>query len=220
MDRGLGLPKRLAQALRAAYRAYSRANVARRRGDRITAARRLAAIAQAGRDANWRWTTLAEPCPISAERLRQITNEYFDATIDIGAVPVFPDFKRKLAKARPEQTAQANRVPRGQLTEEERRELRELAVVAKTNTGTVPLDDPRRKASERFSDLIIKLRGRRVTWRAMSEASGHTEVGLRMRAARYGLGSLPPSVAPYRRVNIHQRRSPVDRSVRDGRKSA
>lgn len=207
MDHRPGLSKKLEQSLRSAYHAYARAVERRDPDARIRAAHRLAAIAHAGREAHWHWTTLAACCGISAERLRQITRDYYDPAADVGRVPVFPDFKRKLDLARRAVDGRARRRPRGQLTDVERRELRDLAAVAKTNTGTVPLDDPRRKASERFSTLIIQLRGRRVTWREMSEASGHTQIGLRMRAARYGLGSLPPSVAPYRRVSIHEARA-------------
>jgi hypothetical protein len=195
------LPAGLRRSLQGAYRAYSRAVSARRDSARSAAAQRLAAVANAGRAAHWYWTRLAAPCGISAERLRQITVAYYDPAADVGRVPAFPDFTALVEAARVTRPASS---PRGRLSERERRELRDLAAVARTNTGTVPLDDPRRRASERFSELIISLRGRRVTWREMSEASGHTQVGLRMRAARYGLGSLPPSIAPYRRVNIHQ----------------
>jgi hypothetical protein len=198
--------------LRQAYGAYATAHGSGDRDARIEAARRLAAVARAGRDAHWRWNVLAAPCGISAERLRQITSAYGPAVGDADpSVPPFPDYLQKVRRARGTRPA-APRASRGTLNENERRELRELAAVARTSTGSVPLDDPRRKASERFSDLIIALRGRRVTWREMSEASGHTQVGLRMRAARYGLGSLPPSIAPYRRVNIHDQK--------DGRHSA
>lgn len=196
------LPKRIEQSLRGAYRAYAKASAAGDRDARISTGQRLAAIAQAGRDAHWRWTVLAAPCGITPERLRQITNTYAEPGGPVVGVPAFPDFERKLQRARA--AADPHPLPpRGRLTDQERDQLRELATVAKTNTGSVPLNDPRRKASERFSELIIRLRERRVTWREISEASGHTQIGLRMRAARYGLGSLPPSVAPYRRINIH-----------------
>ena len=207
MDHRPRLSKKLEQSLRSAYRAYARAVERRDHDARVLAVRRLAAIAHAGREANWHWTTLAACCGISAERLRQITKDYHDPAADVRHVPAFPDYKRKLDRARRTAAGRDRLRPRGQLTDAERHELRELAAVAKTNTGTVPLNDPRRKASERFSTLIIQLRGRRVTWREMSEASGHTQIGLRMRAARYGLGSLPPSVAPYRRVSIHEARA-------------
>jgi hypothetical protein len=198
----IALPKRLEQSLRAAYRAYANASAAGDRDARINTGQRLAAIARAGRDAHWRWNALAAPCGITPERLRQITNTYADPTAAVARVPAFPDFERKLRRARGAAESQPPQ-PRGKLTDQECDQLRALAAVAKTNTGSVPLDDPRRKASERFSELIIRLRERRVTWREISEASGHTQIGLRMRAARYGLGSLPPSVAPYRRINIH-----------------
>ncbi|GAB3856441.1 hypothetical protein ACFPIJ_58665 [Dactylosporangium cerinum] len=198
----IALPKRPERALSAAYRAYANASAAGDRDARIHAGRRLAAIAKAGREAHWRWNTLAAPCGISPERLRQITNTYSDPSGTVVGVPRFPDFERKLRNARAADGPRP-RQPRGTLTDQERQQLRELAVVAKTSTGSVRLDDPRRVASERFSELIIQLRERRVTWREISEASGHTQIGLRMRAARYGLGSLPPSVAPYRRINIH-----------------
>jgi hypothetical protein len=206
MDTGVRLPAKLQQALRGAYGAYAKGVASGDRERRVARAARLAAIAQAGRDAHWRWKTLAEPCGISAERLRQITGRYLDPSADVGKIPAFPDFTARQAEARGADLRPAP-VPRGTLTEAEWRELRELAAVARTNTGTVPLNDRRRLASERFSELIIMLRGRRVTWREMSNASGHTQVGLRMRAARYGHGSLPPSVAPYRGVSIHDPKS-------------
>ena len=203
MHHEIALPRRLEQSLRGAYRAYAKASAAGDRDARIGTGQRLAAIARAGRDAHWRWTVLAAPCGITPERLRQIANTYAAPGVSVADVPAFPDFERKLRRARAATEPQPL-PPRGRLTDQERGELRELAAVAKTNTGSVPLNDPRRKASERFSELIIGLRERRVTWRELAEASGHTQIGLRMRAARYGLGSLPPSVAPYRRINIHE----------------
>ena len=209
---GIALPKGQEALFRAAYRAYARANAAGKREARVATGHHLAAIAANGHSAGWPWRLLAEPCGISAERLRQITNDYgADAAME--SVPSIPPYQPMLAAAR-EAVAPSprRRQQRGTLTQQERTDLVESARLARFTTGSVALDDPRRLASEKLSRTILDARKRAVTWREMAELTGYTQVGLRMRAARHG-GTPPPSVAPYRGVTIHPRtQDPSDAS--------
>ena len=78
------------------------------------------------------------------------------------------------------------------LSEPEKAEIAELARLATRNAGGVPLGDPRRVASERFSTLLASAHNRGVTWRELSAASGLTVAGLKARVARHGLGGQVP----------------------------
>ena len=83
------------------------------------------------------------------------------------------------------------------LSEAELAELAELRDLAVSNAGGVPLGDPRRRASERFSALIASAHDRGVTWRELSAATGLTTAALKARVARHGLSGRP---ATYKNV--------------------
>lgn len=191
------LPSEVTDALASAYTAYSKA-VVERSPDRPAVATHLANLAAAGRKAGWSVRALADPCGITPERLRQIIKEHADGQ-KVTSV-TFPKFSRaRKADDKP-------RTKRSHLSEADAAELKALAPQAKMNTGSRPLTSPVRKASEKFSRLIIKHHKRGVVWREIAEATDgqHTVSGLRMRAARHGYGKgAPPSIQPYRRVAIH-----------------
>lgn len=217
---GIELPRRVATSVRAAYRAYHHAASRRpmddaKREDRLRAGVHLAAVVKAGRETGWPWKVMASHCtpdndepPISAERLRQIAETYDPASQDrpdaVGSVPRFPRFENKVEQRRKKSGKghQPTAPARGSMTAEERDRFAELSQLVRRNNGTSALDSPQRLASEEFSDMILNLKKRRVTWREMAEASGHTESGLRRRAARFGYGSLPPSVKPYQQMVV------------------
>lgn len=197
------LPQEVWDALESAYQAYHEANQAQAK-DRDKKAVRLAVLAAAGRKAGWPVRALAEPTGVSAERLRQIIRDRA-AGKPLPRSPKFPKYSPPRAKKE-----RPKKIQRSHLTEEERAELEELAILARQNTGSRPLNSPYRRASERFSALIIKYHKRGVIWGEMAEATGHKISGLRMRAARHGYGSgAPPSIAPYRRMVIHGKHKEV-----------
>lgn len=205
-DRGTTtLPPELWKALESAYQAYNTANQERSK-DRDAKAVSLAVLAAAGRKAGWPVRALAEPCGVTPERLRQIIKDRAGGK-RLPANPKFPKYEPPRAK---KDRTPKSKIKRSNLTPEERSELKELAVLARQNTGSRPLNSPYRRASERFSRLIIKYHKRGVIWGEMADATGHKISGLRMRAARHGYGKgAPPSIAPYRRVVIHGQKKAV-----------
>lgn len=193
------LPREVTTAMKTAYAAYSKA-AAERSDTRSDAAAELANMAATGRDAGWSVRMLAEPCGITPERLRQIINKY--ATGEKSKVE-FPEF------IAPKKAAPKPRSPRSKLTAAERAKLARMAPKAKQNSGSQRLDSKVRKTSEEFSRLIIEFHSRGVIWSELAAATGtHTVSGLRMRAARHGYGhGAPPSIKPYRGIDIHHRES-------------
>lgn len=202
------LPQSLWDALESAYQEYasvlhdSTRTPTERQKDRKKTAQQVADVARAGRKAGWSLPILAQPCGVTSERLRQVieANPKKPRRRNMPPIPEFPKYEKPVApKPKPKTT-------RGHLTARERSTLKELADLARHNTGSRPLNSKYRKASERFSRMVIKLHSERnVTWRELSEATDLTIGALRMRAARHGLGSVPPSIKPYMGVVIHSK---------------
>lgn len=203
------LPTEVSDALKSAYRAYK--DSTERSPEHKEKAQYLAALAAAGRKADWPVRILAEPCGVSPERLRQIIRDWAAPRPPEG-LPTFPKFKRQTA-------SQPRRQPkprRSVLSEAETKRLGELAPSARMNTGSRPLNSPHRKASKEFSALIKRLHKRGVVWADIAEASGMTISGIRMRAHRHGYGKgTPPSVKPYRDVVIHPAKKKSKRKKKD-----
>lgn len=200
------LPKELVDDLQRAYQEYRDAPP--RSKQHHEKARYLAYFLSAGHKQGWPVRVLAEPCGVSPERLRQIIRGWKPKR---GGRPPknLPTFPNYIAPERPK-TRRPRQRP--QLTEAQKRELRELAELAAQNTGSRPLNSKYRKASEKFSALIIKYHDEvGLTWQDIADASGRTAIGIRMRATRHGHGdSVPPTVTPYRRVVIHpQKKKPA-----------
>ncbi len=200
---GITLGGRPAQALAGAYRAYVATSAARldRPEAHRRAATRLAVLIQAGRDQGWPWRTMADVCGVSSQRISQVVGLWGGRSDGAQVkVPKFPSYAARLEAARAERAASRPPPVRGHLTDEERDELAELGAIAAQNSGGVPIDDPRRNASERFSALIAEYRQRKVTWREMADATGKTVGALRARSGRHGHGSVPPSQSAYQGV--------------------
>lgn len=206
------LPQDLVDALQCAYQEYREASP--RSQQHREKARFLAYFLAAGYKQGWPVRVMAEPCGVSPERLRQIIREWKPKR---GGRPPknLPTFPAYIAPERP-RTRRPRKRP--QLTDAQKNELRELAELAAQNTGSRPLNSKYRKASEKFSALIIKYHDEvGLTWQDIADASGRTAIGIRMRATRHGHGdSVPPTVTPYRRVVIH----PQKKSTAAKKKSA
>lgn len=216
------LPEEIAVALRSAYQEYSEA--ARKRSSegksRREAARDLARLGADGREAGWSLIAMAKPCDVTPERLRQIIQDYNDGEPSGITFPTYEPPKR--------QPTRVARV-RAHLSDEERAKIAELAKDAIRCSGStkvlenMPEDeaDPEeyrrkaapREASKEFSALLMEHHDRGVTWAELAEATNGTHGinGVRMRAARHGYGAgSPPSMAPFRDVDIHARVRPKD----------
>lgn len=227
------LPQESRDALIAAYQAYNEANqvrpgeienpearrkaTERRDKNRQDRARRLANLAAAGRQAGWPVRALAEPLGVTPERLRQIIKDWGS-----GARNVRPRFPKYAPPVTQKVVTPRKTIVRSHLTKAEAKELRDLAKDAPHNTGSRPLDSKFRKASERYSALLIEYHDRGVTWGEMAEVTGYTITGLRMRAARHGYGKgAPPSIEPYRGIVIHSKKveEPVQAAKTPARKT-
>lgn len=158
------LPNDAREALESAYQAYAR-SISERSNERAERAKTLAALASVGHDVGWSYKRLAEPCGVTPERLRQIVNDNPGGKAPKGAESLFPPYAAP-RKAKPQARSQ-----RTHLTEDEARELRDLAGRARRNTGSRPLDSPFRIASVRFSDLIKMHHDRGVIWDELSDAT-------------------------------------------------
>ena len=162
------LPAEARDALKSSYDAYVK-SISERSSERAERAKTLAALASLGRDAGWSYKRLAEPCGVTPERLRQIVNGNPGGKPPKGTTSVFP------AYAPPRKEKPQVRAQRAHLTEDEARELRDLAGDARRNTGSRPLDSPYRIASVRFSDLIKMHHDRGVIWDEISDATRNWE---------------------------------------------
>lgn len=158
------LPAEARDALKSSYDAYVK-SISERSSERQTRAKTLAALASLGRDAGWSYKRLAEPCGVTPERLRQIVSGNQGGKPPKGTTSVFPTY------APPRKEKPQARAERTHLTEDEARELRDLAGDARRNTGSRPLDSPFRAASVRFSDLIKMHHDRKVIWDEISDAT-------------------------------------------------
>lgn len=158
------LPAEARDALKSSYDAYVK-SISERSSERESRAKTLAALASLGREAGWSYKRLAEPCGVTPERLRQIVNGNPGGKPPKGTASVFPTYSP------PRKEKPQARTQRAHLTEEEARELRDLAPDARRNTGSRPLDSPFRAASVRFSDLIKMHHDRGVIWDEISDAT-------------------------------------------------
>lgn len=158
------LPTEARDALKSSYDAYAK-SISERSSERQSKAKTLAALASLGREAGWSYKRLAEPCGVTPERMRQIVTGNSGGKPPKGTASVFPPYS-PLLKEKPQA-----RSHRANLTEEEARELRDLADDARRNTGSRPLDSPFRAASVRFSDLIKMHHDRGVIWDEISDAT-------------------------------------------------
>lgn len=159
------LPPEATTALTGAYNAYN-VTVSERSGaeERNVAARTLADIVNTGRKQGWPYRHLAEPCGITPERLRQIATQH-GGTDTPEATPEFPPYAPvRKAPPRPRQE-------RKHLTAAEARVLRDLAVPASQNTGSRPKGSDYRKASEKFSRLIMRHHDAGIIWEEISNAT-------------------------------------------------
>lgn len=158
------LPAEARDALKSSYDAYVK-SISERSSERESRAKTLAALASLGREAGWSYKRLAEPCGVTPERLRQIVNGNPGGKPPKGTTSVFP------AYSPPRKEKPQARTQRAHLSEDEARELRDLAGDARRNTGSRPLDSPFRVASVRFSDLIKMHHDRGVIWDEISDAT-------------------------------------------------
>ena len=185
----VGLDSHLAGVLAEAYASYLRAAADWREhpGAHRRAALRLAMVLGAAHARHWPWGALARYCGgISAEAAPQLAGTGADGDRSPRWVPSFPDYREEVAKASPHEVRRA----KVHLSEAELAELAELRDLAVSNAGGVPLGDPRRRASERFSALIASAHERGVTWRG-SGGNGADHRGPRARVARHGLSGRP-----------------------------
>lgn len=159
------LPAEAHDALKSSYDAYVE-SISERSSERKNRAMTLAALASLGRDAGWSYKRLAEPCGVTPERLRQIVKGNPGGKAPKGTASIFPTYSAPPRKEKPQ-----SRTQRAHLTEDEARELRDLAGDARRNTGSRPLDSPYRIASVRFSDLIKMHHHRGVIWDEISDAT-------------------------------------------------
>lgn len=158
------LPAEARDALKSSYDAYVK-SISERSSERESKAKILAALASLGREAGWSYKRLAEPCGVTPERLRQIVNGNPGGKPPKGTASVFPTYSP------PRKEKPQARTQRAHLSEDEARELRDLAGDARRNTGSRPLDSPFRVASVRFSDLIKMHHDRGVIWDEISDAT-------------------------------------------------
>lgn len=158
------LPTELHSALQRAYQDYAEAATSRYSSGRTEAGARLADLAAYARESGWPFAVLARSCGVSGERLRQITQQYGTGEPPSPAVPV-PRYVRPGRSPRPAPKS------RPHLTEEEARELRELAPLAAENTGSHAPDSPARLASDELTTLIRSHHERGVIWQELSDAT-------------------------------------------------
>lgn len=203
------LPEDVATMLRNAYSRYREMVTDRASGDaKREALRELAVVAKAGREKKWPYPEMAAACDMTAERLRQIVatleKERPKPHISQELKDMFPEYVAP-PHQRKRPTKQVRKTKRSTLTEAEIKKLKELAPMARTTSGSTPMDSPVRKATRDFSKLIIKFHSRGVIWRELADVTGLSEAGVRSRAARHGYhNGPPPSIPPYRGTTIYK----------------
>ena len=178
----------------------------------IEAWKQLVTLLEGARQQGWPFRSLGTILGLTGEGVRMLVLRYRAATDDSSEFSdsTFPPYVRpKRGTAMPPRKEPR---PKSAISDDERRQLREMGPIAKTAKGSTPVDSPIRKASEDFSKLVIDLKQRGVIWQDIADATegSHTVAGLRMRASRHsnedngGTWSLPPSIRKYRRVDIHE----------------
>lgn len=155
------LPEAARDALTRAYRDYAEAPV--RSAEQKRQAAVLAQLAAAAKQARWPMRLLAEPCGVSAERMRQFAARHA-GQVDGGVAALFPGYERPApARRRP--------VEHPHLDAEQAARLRELAVLARRRTGSHAADSPEAQASEQFTALVREHHERGVIWAELSAAT-------------------------------------------------
>lgn len=204
------LPEDVATMLRDAYSRYRELVTNRASGDaKREALRELAVTAKAGREKKWPYPEMAAACDMTAERLRQIVatldKERPRPQISQELKDMFPEYVAPPNQRKKKPTKKVRKTKRSTLTEAEIKKLQELAPLARTTSGSTPMDSPVRKATRDFSKLIIKFHSRGVIWRELAEVTGLSEAGVRSRAARHGYhNGPPPSIPAYRGTTIYK----------------
>lgn len=204
------LPDDVATMLRDAYSHYREMVTNRASGDaKREALRELAVIAKAGREKKWPYPEMAAACDMTAERLRQIVatldKERPRPQVSQELKDQFPDYVAPPHQRKKQPARRVRKTKRSTLTEAEIKKLQELAPLARTTSGSTPMNSPVRKATKEFSKLIIKFHSRGVIWRELAEVTGLSEAGVRSRAARHGYhNGPPPSIPPYRDTTIYK----------------
>ncbi|MDZ5078296.1 hypothetical protein [Nesterenkonia sp. HG001] len=155
------LPEDARDALVRAHRSYAEAPI--RSAAQKERGAVLAELAVAGRAAGWPMRLLAEPCGVSAERLRQLASRHSGEVADAAAA-LFPPYERPApARRRPAQHPH--------LSPAEAEELRGLAALATRRTGSHAADAPEALASERFTAMVREHHARGVIWAEISDAT-------------------------------------------------
>lgn len=190
------LPKEHRDALATAYADHQ--NVLRS-GDEIrkSKAKALAQLFIAARNAGWPNAAIGDACGITGTSASRIIARHGEG-VEPATSPVFPKYAGGFV---PRNCAPEDRPGARELTPDEAQELAELAALARTCTGSRPLNHPSRIASLKFSDRIMRYHDDGVTWKQIADAAGMKISGVRMRAQRHGYNSgPPPSIPAYRNV--------------------
>lgn len=190
------LPKEHRDALATAYADHQNAL---RSGDEIrkSKARKLAQLFLAARNAGWPNSAIGDACGITGTSASRIIARNSEG-LKPAKSPVFPRYGGGFV---PQNTDTNRNQGTRILTTDERQELAELAALARTCTGSRPLNHPSRIASKKFSDRIMTYHDAGVTWSQIADASGMKVSGVRMRAQRHGYNSgPPPSIPAYKNV--------------------
>lgn len=198
------LPEDAAQIFRDLYQAYQDALLEKDEDARVEAARTLATLGHSAReDKKWTLPALAKPLGITPEGLRQLIGKWYDPNWPTpDNAPDLPQFVAP--PRRPKGYPREPKPAKPTMTRAEERKLAKLGPIARLNNGVRALNDPIRLQAEEFSQLIIELADRGITWAEIAAASGHKVSGIRMRAARHGHGNGPPKGVPaYRRIERH-----------------
>ncbi|MGQ7786218.1 hypothetical protein [Nesterenkonia sp. K-15-9-6] len=155
------LPDAARDALLEAYRGYAAAPV--RSAEQKRQAASLAQLAAAAKGAGWPMRLLAEPCEVSAERMRQFAARH-EGEVAADVAALFPAYARPApARRRP--------VEHPHLSAGEAAELRDLAVLARRRTGSHAADSAEAQASGRFTALVREHHDRGVIWAELSAAT-------------------------------------------------
>lgn len=169
-------------------------------------AKNLAQIFLAARNAGWPNVALGDACGITGTSVSRIIARNGKG-LSPAKEPKFPTYGGGFV---PQHTPTPRRGVRV-LTDEEKQELAELAALARTCTGSRPLNHPSRIASKKFSDRIMTYHDEGVTWSVLAQASGLKVSGVRMRAQRHGYNSgPPPSIPAYKNVVRQATRTPKE----------
>lgn len=223
-DRGVSvLPKEHRDAMATAYANYQ-GSLRASEATRVKRAQRVARLFLAARKAGWPSNIIGEAVDITGTSVGRIITRH--GKDDSGkelttnrVTPKFPTYIRPERSATP--SAGRDKPELRVLTRDEKQELAELAALARTCTGSRPLDHPSRVASTKFSAKIMEYHDAGVTWSILADASGMKISGVRMRATRHGYNSgPPPSIAPYQNIVRQPQRGGQKKRAEEAKASA